>query len=670
MKKRILAGLLAIAIAIVGIPIMKGTDISYAEGRTVSNYGTAQGEDGTYWTWDAKTATLTISYRSVSRMKDYKIGEKRPWESYLNSIKTIKINEGVTYIGQNAFSGCTSLSTVNINGKTLEGIGSRAFYECKNLSSIETPVSLKSIGYYTFYGCTSLKSATFCSSQLKELKNYTFGNCSSLINLQLAEGLVKIGDYCFSACNNLKQVSFPSTLESIGNCAFSECKALQKADLEDTGLKSIGLYAFNGCISLKYCIIPKSTTSIGDYAFQGCPSIEYLKILSWNVDFGDDICKNCGSKTISVFAYPENTHVLNYVNQFSSMGIKYLNYFNADNMKITLEKTSYTYDGKQKNPRVTVRYIDGTVLRENIDYELKYLNNINVGQAQIIVRGMEKYDGRCTSTFQIVQASQELKLEKNTTSYNIIKGKKIKISAQSTGNEGITYTTSNAKVAAVDANGTVNAIGCGKAQITISANKPQQSNYKFTQKKIQVSVGLKQNIKTSKKSYSRTYGSKAFSLGTKVSGKAKVTYSSSNKNVVTVNKKGKVSIKGAGIAEITIKSKPTSQYFSAVKKVKVTIKPRKVKVTGKASGTKGAFVLQFKNLTPNTTLVIKQKVSSGKKESVTKIKVGKKSSVKDEYILLKGKKYKFTITAEYTDKKYKKTLKSSKTEISVKEKGK
>lgn len=657
-------------IAVTGIPIINGTDISYAEGKTVSSYGAAQGEDGTYWTWDAKTATLTISYRSNSRMKDYKIGEKRPWESYINSIKTIRINEGVTYIGQNAFSGCTSLSAVNINGKTLEGIGSRAFYECRNLNSIETPASLKSIGYYAFFDCTSLKSVTFCSNQLKELKNYAFGNCSSLTNLRLAEGLVKIGDYCFSACNNLKQVSFPSTLEQIGNCAFSECKVLQKADFEDTKLKSIGIYAFNGCISLKYCIIPKSTTSIGDYAFQGSPSIEYLKILSWNTSFGDDICKNCGSKEISIFAYPNNTNVSNYVNQYSSMGMKYLNYFNTDNMKVTLERSSYTYDGKPKNPKVTVKYIDGTVLRENIDYELKYLNNINVGQAQVIVRGMEKYDGRCTFTYQIVQASQELKLEQNKTSYSIIKGKKIKISATSTGNEGVSYSTSNAKVATVDANGNVNAVGCGKAQITISANKPQSSNYKPTQKQVQICVGLKQNIKTSKKSYNRTYGSKAFSLGTKVSGKAKVSYSSSNKKVVTVDKKGKVSIKGAGIAEITIKSKPTNQYFSAVKKVKVTIKPRKVKVSGKASGKKGAFVLQFKNLTPNTTLVIKQKVSSGKKESVTKIKVGKKRSIKDEYILLKGRKYKFIITAEYTDKKHKKTLKSSKTEISVKEKGK
>ena len=82
----------------------------------------------------------------------------------------------------------------------------------------------------------------------------------------------------------------------------------------------------------------------------------------------------------------------------------------------------------------------------------------------------------------------------------------------------------------------------------------------------------KQTITTAKSSYTKTVGAKAFKLSAKA--KTKLTYTTSNKKVATVDKNGKVTIKGAGIATITIKAAATEKYKAATKKITI-------KVTGK-----------------------------------------------------------------------------------------
>ena len=73
---------------------------------------------------------------------------------------TVTNNEttySVTYIGDLAFSGCYSLTSVTIpNSVTYIGIW--AFYGCSSLTSITIPKSVTYIGEMAFYGCSSLTS--------------------------------------------------------------------------------------------------------------------------------------------------------------------------------------------------------------------------------------------------------------------------------------------------------------------------------------------------------------------------------------------------------------------------------------------------------------------------------------------------------------------------------
>ena len=68
--------------------------------------------------------------------------------------------------------------------------------------------------------------------------------------------------------------------------------------------------------------------------------------------------------------------------------------------EITLSPTSFTYDGKEKKPNVTVK-MDQTTLKENVDYTVSYSNNIKAGKATVTITGVGEYIGTKTATFTI-----------------------------------------------------------------------------------------------------------------------------------------------------------------------------------------------------------------------------------------------------------------------------
>lgn len=70
--------------------------------------------------------------------------------------------------------------------------------------------------------------------------------------------------------------------------------------------------------------------------------------------------------------------------------------------KVTLNTTSYVYNGYTKKPSITVK--DGTIkLTKDIDYVVSYSNNTNVGTAKATITGIGNYTGKVTKTFTIKQ---------------------------------------------------------------------------------------------------------------------------------------------------------------------------------------------------------------------------------------------------------------------------
>jgi len=91
------------------------------------------------------------------------------------------IPNSVTSIGDIAFSGCTSLTSVTIP-ISVTFIGGNAFYHCTSLTSVTIPNSITTIPGYAFYECVSLTSVTIPSS-VTYIENGAFRDCASLTSI-------------------------------------------------------------------------------------------------------------------------------------------------------------------------------------------------------------------------------------------------------------------------------------------------------------------------------------------------------------------------------------------------------------------------------------------------------------------------------------------------------
>ena len=124
-------------------------------------------------------------------------------------------------IGEYAFFGCSSLTSVNIPS-SVTGIGNKVFRGCTSLTSINIPSSVTEIGWYAFSGCSSLTSVNIPSS-VKSIGDYTFSSCSSLTSVNIPSSVTWIGDGAFSGCSSLTSVNIPSRVIEIGDKAFYDC---------------------------------------------------------------------------------------------------------------------------------------------------------------------------------------------------------------------------------------------------------------------------------------------------------------------------------------------------------------------------------------------------------------------------------------------------------------
>ena len=132
-----------------------------------------------------------------------------------------------------------------------------------------------------------------------------------ITSVKISEGITSMGARSFDASyintdyyggvSNLTSVTFPSTLKSIGMCAFAECKLLTSIDLPD-GLTNIRDGAFMDCTGLTNVVIPDNVTTITG-SFANCTSLTSVTIPDINAAYlSTDIFDNCSSD-LTVYCY-------------------------------------------------------------------------------------------------------------------------------------------------------------------------------------------------------------------------------------------------------------------------------------------------------------------------------------------------------------------------------
>ena len=616
-----------------------------------------------------------------------------------SSLTSVSIPKSVTSIEDKAFEGCSSLTGIMLpNG--LKNIGNSAFIDCTSLTSIKIPKSVTSIGWGTFFNCSSLTDINIPDG-ITSIENSAFYGCSKLQAIRIPKSVTSIGDSAF-ARSGLKNVVIPASVTDFGDDIFSDCNELQYVTFSNGITKVLtkdGRW-FSRCKKLKKITIPKSLGNI-DFGriCRECYSLEMIEIDSDNQAYlaidgivydksrtkvlycpqgfkGELIIPDgitsieggafLGCSKLEAISIPESVTTIES-HAFENSGLKSV--VIPGSVK-TIEESVFSCctelkkviikDGVETIGRLAFEFCTGLTditipssVTEIVDYStavgnLRYepfagcnKNNITIHcEKGSYVYGYAYGQGYkiktdITGTNQIIIASNFTKTYGDAA---------FSIDAVTSGDGKLSYVSDNESVAKVDAKGKVTLTGVGTAHITITASETK--NYSEAKKVITITVKKKDsagntdnnsNLITAK-NITKTYGCKAFSLGAKSKSGGKLTYSVADKKVVTIDKKGKVTVKGYGQTKITITSAAKGKYPKSKKTITLTVKPVKTRIASVKSTKSKNMVVKWKKDTKATGYVIQYSTDKKFKKGVKTVTITKNKTTSKTIGKLKGGK--------------------------------
>lgn len=210
-------------------------------------------------------------------------------------LKEVVIEEGVTEIGVDAFSVCTSLETVTLP-ESLQKIGEGAFEYCSSLSEIRIPENVTVIGQRAFHCCKKLTSVTIPAG-VTEIDYATFAYCEELSTVVIPETVTKIGECAFQNCG-FSSINIPATVKETDRRAFAGCHSMQKATIS---VETVGEQTFYSCDALTEVEFTSEVKTIGDGAFHSCTALTEIKIPDNVTSIGDGIFTSCTALKKAVF---------------------------------------------------------------------------------------------------------------------------------------------------------------------------------------------------------------------------------------------------------------------------------------------------------------------------------------------------------------------------------
>lgn len=242
-----------------------------------------------------------------------------------------------TYIGDGAFSGCSSIVEYKVEGKpdpdnewrehyyaengilyktydnritlsaypsgkrdisfsvpeTVKEIGHYAFSGATHLEEVTIPASVEKIGVNLFAGCLELKKVSLPDG-IEYIPYGTFSDCNNLKEISLPDNIVYISGSAFADCESLAEIKLPAQLKTFGNASFRGCKSLETLTIPD-GVAEIRANTLSNCTSLKSVTLPARLDSIQYGAFQGCSSLQEINLPSTLSGLGERAFKDCSS---------------------------------------------------------------------------------------------------------------------------------------------------------------------------------------------------------------------------------------------------------------------------------------------------------------------------------------------------------------------------------------
>lgn len=163
-----------------------------------------------------------------------------------DSLEAISIPKSVNYISSEAFNFNPSLKSVNVDPNNKMFISLDGVLFTKDKTILKYYPAGKMDNYYQMPDSVSyidtafgdnyyLESITF-SKNLKRIGMYAFASCNGLTSVTFPEGTEIIEDWAFIGCQNLIEINIPSSVNNLGD-AFIRCSKLSSINVDSDNKK-------------------------------------------------------------------------------------------------------------------------------------------------------------------------------------------------------------------------------------------------------------------------------------------------------------------------------------------------------------------------------------------------------------------------------------------------
>ena len=161
---------------------------------------------------------------------EFGVKYSRDWKRLLWApcLSEYSIREGVKVIGDSAFQGCESLTSINIPN-SVTTIGDWAFGECDSLTNITIPSSVVTIignPFMLWYGNLKNESKAFIYEDnvlFNKNKTTLIAYRAKETNYTIPNSVTTIGIWAFGECDSLTSINIPNSVTTIENDAFWGC---------------------------------------------------------------------------------------------------------------------------------------------------------------------------------------------------------------------------------------------------------------------------------------------------------------------------------------------------------------------------------------------------------------------------------------------------------------